>query len=277
MNYILFDEPLTKQRLLPFTFTRPVSEIRVGILTIKEKWEKITRQKLSVITEDYLSKKYPLNVSKKEDNIWINGSILPTVELFRSIKSLKKFEDLKIGDTLIAVNTGNKRLEDFVGKTKSKEWKGKQVLKINNLWDIFSLNGEALEQDYNLLTKGRKSANISKTNTLLGKKIFIEKGAKMECTILNSTTGPIYIGKDAEVMEGSVIRGPFALCEGATIKAGAKIYGPTTVGPHSKVGGEVSNSVIFGYSNKGHDGFLGNSVLGEWCNLGADTNTSNLK
>lgn len=135
----------------------------------------------------------------------------------------------------------------------------------------------ALEQDFKLLTKGRKSAKLSKTNTVLGNQIFIENGANVECSILNSTNGPIYIGKDAEVMEGTIIRGPFALCEGASTKMGAKIYGPTTIGPHSKVGGEVSNSVIFGYSNKGHDGFLGNSVIGEWCNLGADTNTSNLK
>lgn len=277
MNIILFDEPVTRKRLLPFTFTRPVSGIRIGILTIKEKWEKISGQKISEITEDYLGKKFPLIFSKNEDNIWINGSIIPTAELFKSIKSLKKNEDLKFKDTLIAVNTGKARLENFVGKTTGIDWKGKPILKINYPWDIFSLNGEALEQDYKLLTKGRKSATISKSNTLIGKDIFIEKGAKLECAILNSTTGPIYIGKDAEVMEGSVIRGPFALCEGATVKMGAKIYGPTTIGPHSKVGGEVSNSVIFGYSNKGHDGFLGNSVIGEWCNLGADTNTSNLK
>ncbi|HTA27261.1 MAG TPA: GlmU family protein [Bacteroidia bacterium] len=277
MNYILFDEALTRLQLLPFTFTRPVSEIRIGILTIKEKWEKVSGQKTSVITEEYLAEKYPFVFSKKEDNIWVNGSVLPTAELFKAIKALKKMEALKSGDILIAVNTGREKMEDFIGKTKSIEWIGSPVLKINHLWDIFSLNGIALELDYKLLTKGKKSLKVSKTNTLLGKNIFIEKGAKLECAILNSTTGPIYIGKDAEVMEGSVIRGPFALGEGATIKAGAKIYGPTTVGPHSKVGGEVSNSVIFGYSNKGHDGFLGNSVIGEWCNLGADTNTSNLK
>jgi UDP-N-acetylglucosamine diphosphorylase/glucosamine-1-phosphate N-acetyltransferase len=276
MNYILFDEALTRQQLLPFTFTRPVSGIRIGILTIKEKWEKISGQQTSVVTEEYLSKKYPFVFSKKDDNIWINGSILPTPELYKAVNSLKKFEDLKSRGTLIAVNTGKERMENFIGKTKSIEWI-KPVLKINHLWDIFLLNGEALEQDFKLLTKGRKSAGVSKTNSLLGNKIFIEKGAKLEYTILNSSTGPIYIGKDAEIMEGSVIRGPFALCEVATVKAGAKIYGPTTVGPYSKVGGEVSNSVIFGYSNKGHDGFLGNSVIGEWCNLGADTNTSNLK
>ncbi len=277
MNYILFDESVTRQNLLPFTFTRPLSEIRIGIMTIKEKWEKISGQDFSVSTEDYLAKKFPFNFSKKEDNIWINGSVIPTIELLKAIKALKKYEDLKSGETLIAVNAGKEKIENFVGKTKGKEWKGKPILKINHLWDTFSLNGQAIEEDYKLITKGRKSANVSKTNTLIGDRIFIEKGAKVECAILNSSTGPIYIDKDSEVMEGSVIRGPFALCEGAVLKMGAKIYGPTTIGPHSKVGGEVSNSVIFGYSNKGHDGFLGNSVLGEWCNLGADTNTSNLK
>jgi UDP-N-acetylglucosamine diphosphorylase/glucosamine-1-phosphate N-acetyltransferase len=274
MNYILFDEPHVRKQLLPFTFTRPVSEIRIGILTIKEKWERVSGQKVSVSTEKYLSEKYPLVISKKEDNVWINGSIIPTKGLFKAIKELKKYQGIKSGDTLIAMNSGNKPFEPSV--IKCAAWKEK-ILQINHLWDIFSLNGEALEQDFKLITKGRKSAKVSKANTLLGNNIFIEKGAKVECAILNSTTGPIYIGKDAEVMEGSVIRGPFALCEGAGIKIGAKIYGPTTVGPHSKVGGEVSNSVIFGYSNKGHDGFLGNSVIGEWCNLGADTNTSNLK
>lgn len=275
MNYILFDDPATRQSLLPFTFTRPSSEIRMGILTIKEKWEKISGQKISVSTEKYLSGKYPMRISKKEDNIWINGSIIPTAGLFKSIKSLKKYEGIAYGNILIAMNSGNKPFEPSA--IKCKFWKDEPILHISHPWDIFSLNGEALEQDFSLLTKGRKSAKVSKTNTLLGNKIFIEKGAKLECVVLNSTTGPIYIGKGTEIMEGSVIRGPFALCEGATIKAGAKIYGPTTVGPHSKVGGEVSNSVIFGYSNKGHDGFLGNSVIGEWCNLGADTNTSNLK
>lgn len=277
MNYILFDEASVRQHLLPFTFTRPVSEIRIGILTIKEKWEKISGQKISISTEAYLSKKYPLYFSTQEDNIWINGSILPTPDLYACIKALKVNEQLKAANILIAVNTGKEVFKGSAENFAGKEWKGNSLLHINHLWDIFSLNGEALQQDFALLTQGRKSAKASKTNTLLGDSVFIEEGAKLECVILNSTTGPIYIGKDAEIMEGSVIRGPFALCEGATIKIGAKIYGPTTIGPHSKVGGEVSNSVIFGYSNKGHDGFLGNSVIGEWCNLGADTNTSNLK
>lgn len=277
MNYILFDEAIIRQNFLPFTFTRPVSEIRIGILTIREKWEKMSGQKMSVLTEDYLAQKYTIKVSAKEDNIWINSSLLPTAELLKNIKLLKKNESLKSGNLLIAVNTGKEIFNGSAANAKSMAWKGKPIVQLKHLWDIFSLNGMALEQDFKLLTKGRKSAKLSKTNTVLGNQIFIENGANVECSILNSTNGPIYIGKDAEVMEGTIIRGPFALCEGASTKMGAKIYGPTTIGPHGKVGGEVSNSVIFGYSNKGHDGFLGNSVIGEWCNLGADTNTSNLK
>ena len=277
MNYILFDEAVVREHLLPFTFTRPVSEIRIGIMTIREKWENISGKKISVVTEKYLADKYPLSLSAQEDNIWINGSVLPTNELFACIQSLKRNEGIKSGDALIALNTGAQLLEGYTGERIYREWEGNPIVQIKHLWDIFSLNGEAMELDFQQLTKGRKSAKVSETNTLLGSNIFIEEGAKMECVVLNSTTGPIYIGKNTEIMEGSIIRGPFALCEGAGIKAGAKIYGPTTVGPHSKVGGEVSNSVIFGYSNKGHDGFLGNSVIGEWCNLGADTNTSNLK
>lgn len=277
MNYILFDEAIIRQNFLPFTFTRPVSEIRIGILTIREKWEKMSGQKMSVLTEDYLAQKYTIKVSAKEDNIWINSSLLPTAELLKNIKLLKKNESLKSGNLLIAVNTGKEIFNGSAANAKSMAWKGKPIVQLKHLWDIFSLNGMALEQDFKLLTQGRKSAKLSKTNTVLGNQIFIENGANVECSILNSTNGPIYIGKDAEVMEGTIIRGPFALCEGASTKMGAKIYGPTTIGPHSKVGGEVTNSVIFGYSNKGHDGFLGNSVIGEWCNLGADTNTSNLK
>jgi UDP-N-acetylglucosamine diphosphorylase/glucosamine-1-phosphate N-acetyltransferase len=277
MNYILFDEARVRQQLLPFTFTRPVCEIRAGIFTIREKWEHDLKQPVSVKTQDYLSTKFPMNFSKKEDTIWINGCILPNAGLVKTIKSLKKGENLAENGRIIAVNSGKDSFESVNLKNKTRKYAGEKIISTQHNWDIFSLNGIALEKDFERITKGRKSATVSKTNTLLGKRIFIEKGVKMECAILNSTTGPIYIGKGAEVMEGSVIRGPFALGEGSVVKAGAKIYGPTTIGPHSKVGGEISNSVIFGYSNKAHDGFMGNSVIGEWCNLGADTNTSNLK
>jgi len=281
MNYIIADEPGVKQQLLPFTFTRPVCEIRIGILTIREKWKIALASKASVKTEKYLSAKYPLQTAK--DNVWINGAALPSTNLVKAIKSLKVNEGLVAENLLLAIHSGTSVLENFTLVSAKREYKlkeyklGKDDIVIQHTWDVFSKNKEALEQDFATLTKGRKSAKVSSTNTLLGKNIFIEKGAKLECAILNSNSGPIYIGKDTEVMEGAVIKGPFALCEGSTVKVGAKIYGATTVGPYSKVGGEISNAVIFGYSNKGHDGFLGNAVIGEWCNLGADTNNSNLK
>jgi len=268
MNYILFDDKAVREHLLPLTFTRPVCDIRIGILTIREKWEHELGKSVSVKTEEYLSKKYPELVSKKEDNIWINGSVLPTSGLVKAIKKLQSSEALVNGNVVIAINGS---------KAKTIKWKGDAFMKVERLWDIFAKNGQAIEDDFTRLTKGKKSAKVSPTNVLIGKRIFIEKGAKLECAILNSTSGSIYIGKNAEVMEGAVLKGPIALGEESVIKAGAKIYGPTTIGQHSKVGGEISNSVIFGYSNKGHDGFLGNSVLGEWCNIGADTNNSNLK
>jgi len=281
MNYILADEPGIKQQLLPFTFIRPVCEIRIGILTIREKWQLALATKVSVKTEKYLSAKYPLRIAK--DNVWINGAVLPSSSLIKAIKSLKNNEALILGNLLLAINAGSSLLEEFTFSQAKKEYKSKEYkldkndVVIQHLWDVFSKNGQALEQDFAILTKGKTSAKVSSTNTLLGKQIFIEKGAKLECVILNSNSGPIYIGKDAEVMEGAIIKGPFALCEGSIVKMGAKIYGATTIGPCSKVGGEISNAVIFGYSNKGHDGFLGNAVIGEWCNLGADTNNSNLK
>jgi UDP-N-acetylglucosamine diphosphorylase/glucosamine-1-phosphate N-acetyltransferase len=279
MNYILADEPQLKQQLLPFTFTRPVSDIRIGITTIKEKWEAELSAKLSDKTEQYLGAKFPLVVSAKTDNVWINGAILPDAALVKAVKSLKPGEALVAGGLLVALNSGKDKIGEFTVAT-SKKYKTKEVAKpliIEQVWDIFAKNDEAIKQDFKRLCRGRKSAKASATNRLIGKDIFIEKGAKLECTILNSTSGPIFIGKDAEIMEGAILKGPIAICEGSTVKAGAKIYGATTVGPHSKVGGEVSNAVIFGYSNKGHDGFLGNAVIGEWCNLGADTNNSNLK
>lgn len=277
MNYILFEDS-SRANLLPITFTRPVSEIRTGILTIKEKWEYYLQTSCSYITEKYLNKKYKLK--KSRENILINSSVLPDTNLLKKIRSLKNYEALISNDTIIAVRLQQNELSKFQYFEYS-DYKltdvGCAITKIENLWDIFTKNGNILKADFDLITKEKKSQKPSATNQIFGNKIFIEKGAKVECAILNSTTGPIYIGKDAEVMEGSVIRGPFALCEHSTLKIGAKIYGPTTIGPYSKVGGEVNNSVIFGYSNKAHDGFLGNSVIGEWCNIGADSNNSNLK
>ncbi len=274
MNYILYDGDV-RTALLPFTYTRPVAEIRIGILTIKEKWERYLSNKLSVKTEAYLSLKYP--IITKEDNVFIDGSFLPTPDLVKRIQQLQPEEVLLYQEKALACRTVNvSELSDKTAKITS-EYKT-ELIQVRNTWDIFSKNGVALQQDFELLTKGRKSAPISKTNHLIHpENIFLEEGAKVEFSILNATEGPIYLGKDSEVMEGNMIRGAFALCERAVVKMGAKVYGPTTVGPHGKICGEINNSVIFGYSSKGHDGYLGNSVLGEWCNIGADSNNSNLK
>jgi UDP-N-acetylglucosamine diphosphorylase/glucosamine-1-phosphate N-acetyltransferase len=283
MNLILFDNTNIRENLLPFTFTRPVADIRIGILSIREKWEKRMGGPSSTYTEEYLQEKFPRMYNPVADNIWINGSVCPNDELVGEIKSLKAREALYKEDMMIALNAGN---VDYAGLEKDKSDWGKGIarlvssssfIRIVNTWDLFKYNAQAIREDYDFLTRGRKSQLLSRTNTVLGKEVFVEEGAVVECAILNAEGGPIYIGKDAEVMEGSLIRGPFALCEHSTLKMGTKIYGGTTIGPYCKAGGEVSNSILFGYSNKGHDGFLGNSVLGEWCNLGADTNNSNLK
>jgi UDP-N-acetylglucosamine diphosphorylase/glucosamine-1-phosphate N-acetyltransferase len=278
MNYILFDDK-SWNNLLPLTFTRPVCEIRAGILTIKEKWEKYLGAKMSYITQEYLQVKYKLNV--EDENILINGSVIPTNDLLSIVKNLNINEVLVKNNKIIALKLDKQGIGSFNYNETDKYNKrecSENFIEIIWSWDIFSTNGENIISDFELLTKDRKSAKISNTNNLLNaENIFIEEGAKLEFTTLNATTGPIYIGKNAKVMENSVIRGPFALGENSVVKLAAKIYGPTTVGPFSKVGGEINNSVIFGYSSKAHDGYLGNSVIGEWCNLGADTNNSNLK
>ena len=274
MNYILFDGP-SRNNLLPFTFTRPVADIRIGILTIREKWETFLDTTTTTITEDYLSDKYPM--VEMDENVMINASYLPNLELVEMVKDLQENQAIFKGEDVMAFYSKNTQEEVDFETYEAIEFND-DVIKIEYTWDIFSKNGEAIQEDFNLLTNGRRSQPIpSSNNVIAAENIFIEEGAKLEFTTLNASNGPIYIGKDAEIMEGALVRGPLALCEGAILKLGTKIYGPTTVGPYSKVGGEVNNSVIFAYSNKGHDGFLGNSVLGEWCNLGADTNTSNLK
>ncbi len=278
MNYVLFDDN-TRNHLLPLTFTRPVADLRIGILTIREKWEKLLKEKTSTLTEDYLSKKYPVVTAK--GTVLINASILPTSELIKKIKRLDENESLVNDECVIAQHVNTEHLETSVEQDSDKI-KPIQLrdrfIKINHTWDIFTHNGQAIKDDFAPATRGKSAQKPNSTNTVIGRgKLFIEKSAKVNGAVLNTSTGPIYIGKDAEVMEGAVIRGPFALCEGGVVKMGAKIYGPTTIGPYSKVGGELNNVVILGYSNKAHDGFIGNSVIGEWCNLGADTNSSNLR
>ncbi len=274
MNYILFDGPY-RNNLLPFTYTRPVADIRVGILTIRQKWESYLEYTTTTVTEDYLADKFPM--VEMEENIMINASFLPNMEVAEFVKNLKYNQALFKGEDVIAFFAKEgEEVKDF-STFEAVEFID-DILTIQHTWDIFSKNGDAISEDFNLITKDRQSQPIPATvNTINPENIFIEKGATLNFATLNASSGPIYIGRDAEVMEGSMVRGPLALCHNAALKLGTKVYGPTTVGPHSKIGGEVNNSVIFGFSNKGHDGFLGNSVIGEWCNLGADTNNSNLK
>lgn len=274
MNYILFDGDV-RNSLLPFTYTKPVADLRIGILTIREKWEKYLGLTTTTITEEYLEEKYPM--VEMEENIMINASFCPNKGLVEMIQNLSENEAIFKGDDVIAFYTTDTQEEVNFESYNQIEFED-EVLQIKNTWDIFSLNDKAIQQDFDLITEGRKSQPIpAGVQTVSSENIFIEKGAKLTYCILNASEGPIYIGKDAEIMEGCVVRGALAMCEHSVLKLSAKIYGATTLGPYCKVGGEVNNSVLMGYSNKGHDGFLGNSVLGEWCNLGADTNNSNLK
>jgi len=273
MNYILSDGT-SRTSLFPITLTRPVAAIRIGVLTGAEKWGKHLDGTVSYLTEDYLQQKYPL--IQEDENVIINGSYLPNKSLVGAITTLEPNQVLVQGDDIIAYFSKEPKAPFDISSLEQVQFTG-DCLTVKHAWDIFSKNDAALRNDFELLTSGRKSQPISKSNTVIGDAIFLEEGAIVEASILNATTGPIYIGKDAEIMEGCIIRGGLALCEGAILKMGAKIYGASTFGPYCKVGGEVNNAVLLAYSNKGHEGFLGNSVLGEWCNLGADTNTSNLK
>lgn len=254
-------------RFAPLTFSRPVGNLRMGIYTNDERWKRLLPDcEVGFITETHLQSKFPT----LENALRVNAQVLPNEELAAAVFALEEGFSLYHGSTFIAEN----------GKGETKiQYVGTAPIVLENRWDIFQKNEAAIELDFYLISEERRSEKLSKTNTLIGPKelLFIEVGAKVEACTLNTTHGPIYIGKGAEIMEGSMIRGSFVLCEEAVVKMGAKIYGATTIGPHCRVGGEVSNVVFYAYSNKGHDGFLGNSVLGEWCNLGADTNSSNLK
>lgn len=274
MNYILFDGP-ARNALLPFTFTRPVADIRIGILTIREKWENYLATTTTTLTEEYLSEKYPM--VELEHNIMICASYCPSSALIDLVLALQPNQAIFQNDDVIAFYVQEAQEEvDF--DTYEIITFNDELVTVKNTWDIFTNNDKALRDDFAVLTSEKTSAPIpANVNAIAPENIFIEEGAVLNFVTLNASTGPIYIGKNAEIMENVAVRGPFALCESGRVKMGAKIYGATTVGPHSVIGGEVSNSVLFGYSNKGHDGFLGNSVLGEWCNLGADSNNSNLK
>ena len=277
MNYILFDDD-HRTNLLPLTFTRPVADIRAGILTLREKWEWYLGAKTSTLTQKYLSRKYLLK--SEDDNILINGSVIPDPALTELVKNLNPGEQLVKDELIIAFRVKGEVPKNVASFRTNKEIQfGKDIQTISETWDIFAKNDQLLRDDFRLITKGRKSQPVSKTNFIRGnpEDIFIEEGADVEFAFLNAEDGPIYIGSEAVVMEGSKVRGPFAMCKHAQLKLDAKVYGATTLGPYVKAGGEVNNVVFFGYSNKAHDGFLGNAVIGEWCNIGADTNNSNLK
>lgn len=261
---------------LPLTFTRPVAELRIGILTFQERWKKLLEiEDIAFLTEDYLQEKFKKPESK--ESLLIVPNFLPTESVLEQIKKIKQGEALIYQNEVIAAKL-NMRDFSLSQITKMTDVEG-ELLFVKSPSDIFTYNQQFLDYDFELLTRNRKSQELSETNNFLGDKkdLFIEEGAEIEFATLNCKTGKIYVGKNAEIMEGAMIRGSLALCEGSKINMGAKVYGATTIGPHSKVGGEVNNIVIFGYSNKGHEGFVGNSVIGEWCNLGADTNSSNLK
>lgn len=257
----------SRDHLLPLTFTRPVGALRCGILTIAEKYSKRGHE-IGYSTQDYLAKKFP---AIEAPDVYVDGGVCPTDAFMDAFSALEQGQSLCKGDAVIAWRGAQPT------DTCSSTCYNEPLTIIARPWDLWSQNAVELELDYELLTAGRVSAPVDATCTVIGDRVFLEEGARATASILNTTTGPIYLAKDAEIMEGCIVRGGLALGEHSALKLGTKIYGATTLGPHCKVGGEVNNCVIIGYSNKGHDGFLGNSALGEWCNLGADTNNSNLK
>ncbi len=300
MNIIFFDSPSLRTHLLPFTFTRPVADLRVGILTIKEKFETYFNEFLkntghlqtenhhfSFLTQDYLQEKFPIDFQENETvNLYINGAVLPTLEFFEKLVSLPLETAIfsETGNQLIAFKTFTQfksvdKFYDFALKVAKQKTEKISIQFLQRTWDIFRSNKQEIEKDFDLITTGRKSEVVTDRHTVLynEERIFIEEGVTIKAAILNAEKGSIYIGKNASIEEGAIIRGSFALGEGSVINTGSNMRGDTTIGKFCKVGGEVSNCVFFGYSNKGHDGFLGNAVIGEWCNLGAATNCSNLK
>lgn len=270
-NIILYDGDYASS-LYPLTFTKPIAELRIGILTIKEKWQKYLSLPASFDTSEYLSKKFSSTVT--DDNYFILGNLLPDEDLLDDIKSLEQEQGLTNQEVLIAYRSSSKKSRETL---KSLKAVGKSVNQILHPEQIFKQNEAELIKDYKLITAGRFSQKISHTNQTFGEHIFVEEGAYIECSVLNAESGPIYIGKNAKILEGNLIRGALAMCEGAILKMGAKIYGATTLGPRAKFCGEIKNVVVQGNSNKGHTGYLGNSVIGEWCNFGAGTIASNMK
>lgn len=279
-NIILFDDE-SREQMLPLSYTRPVAELRTGIFTIRERWEKLLKGTASYITSDYLNTRFPMHL--EDDNIVLNGAVMPNDRLVRLIEQLDPNEALMDDGNLIAARLNRHQFENLLRDESIEEISGIELgdtpfIHLSYPWDLFLYLRATIEYDFNLITKGRTSQSIPSNNQVIAAdNIFLEEGAQVNCAILNAQSGPIYIGKNAQVMEGSIIRGPVTIGEGSIIKMGAKIYGPTAIGPECRVGGELKEVVILGYSNKAHDGYLGNSIIGEWCNLGAGTTTSNLK
>lgn len=272
-NYILYDGAF-REALLPFTYTKPVADIRIGILTIREKWERFLRFTTTTLTEDYLEQKHPM--LELDENVFINAGYLPNPSFFKAVKSLEKKQAISCDGDIIAFFSTKDQVEVDFSSYEIIEIEGVKPLEFK--WNLFLYNDEAIRQDFELLTQDEISQEIPDYVQVVGKgAIFIEEGAVLNPCILNASNGPIYIAKDAVVLDGAMIRGPFSLGEKSIVKMGAKIYGATTVGPNCRVGGEIKNSILFANSNKGHEGYLGNSVVGEWCNFGADSNISNLK
>jgi UDP-N-acetylglucosamine diphosphorylase/glucosamine-1-phosphate N-acetyltransferase len=285
MPKIIFTEEFCQpENLHPFTLTRQIQDIRVGILTIREKWEKMLGfPSFDKKEDDYKDLDRSVDIEEAAADgdtcFMIHGNVLPTPRLIKAIKKLDNGEFLSVnGNEIIVFRFTRDEIKDNQVRVKKAITIDDEIPVIQFPWNIFQLNDLAIRADFELLTKKRKSQAISRTNkTVKPSQIFIEKGAKVEHSFLNASSGPIYIGKNAEILEGCMIRGPFAMCEGAVLKMGAKVYGATTLGPYCTGAGEIKNSVLLGYSNKAHDGYLGDSVIGEWCNLGAGTTNSNLK
>lgn len=276
MKQLVFSDAQYWEDFQPLSFTRPIAEMRVGILTFKERWQKLLEiESVSYITEDYLQNKFPKPEPK--ESLFIVPNFIPSETIIPQIKNLKMGQALVYENEIVAahLNMDNFSLNQIEEMIDIEE----ELIFFKKPWDLFTHNEKAIDFDFDFLTKDKTSQELSPTNGFLGNSedLFIEKGAHIEFSTINCKSGKVYIGKNVEIMEGSMVRGPFALCDHSKINMGAKIYGATTIGPYCKIGGEINNVVVFGYSNKGHDGFLGNSVIGEWCNLGADTNSSNLK
>jgi UDP-N-acetylglucosamine diphosphorylase/glucosamine-1-phosphate N-acetyltransferase len=281
MHVLLFDDPAIRPHLLPLTFTRPVAALRCGILTLAEKWQRrLGAPTVGYLTQPYLQAKFPAG-EVAGPALVINGAVCPDDLLVRQVQALAPGQGLYCDEVLVAAHLADagQVAELIQDGLREQVQVAEPVTVISRPWHLFLRNGVEIRRDFALLTQGRTSQPVGDVHTIVyaPENIFIEEGVKIRAAILNAESGPIYLGRNSEVQEGAIIKGPLALCEGAVVNAGAKLRGDNTVGPHCKVGGEVGNSILLGYSNKGHDGYLGNSVIGEWCNLGADTNTSNLK